>query len=127
MPRPAARSWTRFGAPARILEVLEELRRRVEHHHVGLASHALAVRLEAAVEAVELGVPLVSLGIDARGLRVALALGLLRVAVGLGHDHLALPVRVRLDLLALGLAGGAQLGGDAFAFRLHAAVYVGGD
>ena len=61
------------------------------------------------------------------GLGVALALDLLRVAVGVGDDHLALAVGVGADLLALGGAGGAQLVGDALALGLHAAIDRLGD
>src|SRR5258706_857415 len=124
MPRPAARSWSRFGAPARVLEVLEEVRRWIEDHHVGLVAQALAVGLEAAVEAEEFGIAVERLGIDARGLRVALALGFLRVAISLGDDHLALAIGVGLDLFAFGLAGRAQLVGDALPLGLHAAIDV---
>src|SRR6185369_14552519 len=55
-------------------------------------------------------------------LGVALAAHALRVAVGLGEDHLALAIGIGADLLAFGAAGRAQLVGDALPLRLHAPV-----
>ena len=92
-----------------------------------LLLEARAIGLEAAIELGELRVAAERLGVDRRGLGVALALDLLRVAVGLGDDHLALAVGVGADLLALGGAGGAQLVGDVLALDVHAAVDRLGD
>src|SRR5688572_17598041 len=81
-------------------EVLEELRLRIEHQHAAVAlAERLAVRLEAAVERVELRIGLVGLRIDRGGLGVAGAARLLRLAVRVGEDHLAVLVGVRADAL----------------------------
>ena len=75
----------------------EELARRIEHHHVGAAAEARAIGLEAAIELRELRVAAERIGVQRRGLGVALALDLLRIAVGLGEDDLALLVGIGAD------------------------------
>src|SRR6516164_3935464 len=68
----------RRGAGA--LHRTEEVRRRLDHHHVALLVEALLVGVEAAVELRELRVAAEGVRIDACGACVALALDLLRVA-----------------------------------------------
>src|SRR3546814_19366624 len=80
--------------------------------------------LQAAVEGVEAGVALVGAGVDARGLGIALAAQLLRVALGLGGDHRLLAVGLGTDLLRRLVALGAQPAGDLLALRAHAPVHV---
>ena len=113
----------RSGAPHR----LEEVAARVEDHQVRLVAEARPVGLEAAIELRELRIAPERLGEDRRCLGVAVALDLLRIAIGLGDDHLALAIGVGADLLALGGAGGAQLVGDLLALRRHPAVDRLGD
>src|SRR2546428_1297354 len=115
----AAGTWRALGAGAGLLEILEELGARIEHHDVALVPERRLVRLETAVEGIELGILTVRGGIDRRRLGVSVALGLLRLLVGVGQDHFALPIRVGTDLLRLGRALRAQLVGDALALRLH--------
>ena len=82
-PAVSRRRLLSAAAAGRILQVLEEVRTRVEHQDVALVAEALAIRLEAAVEGVELGVLLERAGVDRRRLGIALALDALRVAIGL--------------------------------------------
>ena len=125
IPRVACVTSTAAGrrpAAARLLQVLEEFRARVEHHHVALVLERRLVRFEAAIERVELGVLPERRGVDRRRLGVAFALDLLRLPVGFGEDDLALAIGVGADLLRLGAALRAQLVGDALALRFHALV-----
>src|SRR5438034_3742218 len=118
----AAGTWRALGAAAGLLEILEELGARIEHHDVALVPERRLVRLETAVEGVELRILSVRGGVDRRGLRVAVALRLLRLLVGIGQNHFALPIRIGADLLGLGRALRAQLVGDALALGFHALV-----
>src|SRR5271170_7282316 len=85
-----------------LLQILEEFGARIEHHQVALVPERRLVGLETAVEGVELRILAVGSGVDRRRLRVAVALGLLRLAVGGGQDHFALPIGVGANLLRLG-------------------------
>jgi hypothetical protein len=105
----------------------EELVVGVDHHHVALAAEGGAVGFQAAVELRKLRVAAEGIGIQGRGLGVALALDLLRVAVGFGDDHLALAVGVGADLLAFGAPLRAQFVGHLLALGLHAPVDRVGD
>src|SRR3546814_8495129 len=87
---------------------MEERSAAVEHDHAVAALERRAVRLQAALEGIEAGVAVGGLAIDARGLRVALAAQLLRVAFGLGQDHGAFAIGLGADRLRLLLALGAQ-------------------
>ena len=51
----------------------------------------------------------------------------MRVAVGLGNDHLTLPVGIGADLFAFGTALRTQFIGHLLSFGLHAAVDRVGD
>src|SRR2546427_907682 len=106
---------------------LEEVAPRVDDHQVGLAAKARPIRTEAAIEGSELRVAPERLGEQLRRFRIAVALHLLRVAIRLGDDHLALPVGVGANLFALCRAGGAQFVGDALALGLHPAIDRIGD
>src|SRR5437867_6328447 len=118
----AAGTWRALGAAAGLLEILEELGARIEHHDVALVPERRLVRLETAVEGVELGILPVRGGVDRRGLRIPVTLGLLRLLVGVGQNHFALAVGIGADLLGLGPALRTQLVGDALALGLHALV-----
>src|SRR5258705_2626154 len=107
---------------ALVLHVTEELGARIEHHHVALAAERRFVRLEAAIERVELGVGAIRLRVDRRGLRVAVALGLLRGLVRVGKDHDALAISIGADLFGFRLAERAKLVRHASALGLHARV-----
>src|ERR1700724_2676856 len=87
-----ARAALRSPAAARLLQILEEIGAWVEHHDVALVLKRCLVRLEAAIEGVELGVLPVGAGVDRGSFRVAFALGLLRQLVGVGENHLALAI-----------------------------------
>src|SRR5438067_11279944 len=109
---------TRRGlANAGLLQVLEEFRVRIEHHQVVLVVERRLVRLEAAIEGIELGILSIRGSVDPRRLGITFALDLLCLAVRIGQDNLALPVRVRTDLLRLRRALRAQLVRHALALR----------
>src|SRR5262249_26251791 len=110
-----------LAAPSRAPEIPEELRIGIEHEDIALVLEARAVSVEAAIEGVELRILAERLGVDRRGFCVALALGALGVAVCLGDDHLAVPVRLCTDLLRLGEALRAELRRNALALGLHPA------
>src|SRR3546814_382236 len=82
------------------------------------------LRREGAREGIEAGVAVGGLAVDARGLRVALAAQLLRVAFGLGQDHGALAIGLGADRLRLLVALGAQAAGHLLALGTHAPVNV---
>src|SRR6266567_5591726 len=115
----------RAFAATGLLQVLEELGVRIEHHQVALAPERRLVGLEAAVERIELGILPICGGIDRRRLGVAVALGLLRRPVRVGKDHLTLPIGVGADLLGIRGARRAQLGRDSLALRIHALIDLG--
>src|SRR5690606_8348376 len=87
------------GLAGAALEEAEELRGRVDHQQVAAIAEGRLVGAEAAVEGRELRIAPEGLGVDGRGLRVALALDALRIPVGLREDDLALPLGVRADPL----------------------------
>src|SRR5262245_34584563 len=101
------------------LHVLEEFRRRVDHQHIGPGAEAGAIRFEAAVEIEELRVLTEGHGIDRRRLGIALALQLLRVAIGFREQHFALAIGIGADLLAFRRTDRTLLVGYPLAFRLH--------
>src|SRR5690625_1037062 len=96
------------SASAGTVEVAHEARMRIDDQHALALSECRAVGLQAAIEAEELAVLTIGLGINGRRLGVAFTADLGRVALGVGHQHLALPVGVGTNLLASFLAGGAQ-------------------
>src|SRR6266699_624213 len=112
-----------LAALSRVSEIPEELGIGVEHDHVALVLEARAVRVEAAVERVELGVLVEGARVDGGRLRVALAFDALRVAVRPGDDDLALAVRFGADLFGLRKTLRPALGGDGLPFRFHAPIY----
>src|SRR5215468_1647384 len=121
---PLLRRWPRRGLYAiGLLRKLEELRARIEHQHIVLlALERGPVGLEPPVEPVEIRVLPVCLGIDRRGPGISFALDLLRLAVGVGENHLALPIGVRTDLLGFRCPQRSQFVGDSLALGLHALV-----
>ena len=75
-----SRSARRFSAVGRgALEVAEELAVGGHHHHVAFAAQRIPVRLQAAVERIELGIAVVCRGVDAPRPRLAFAADPLRV------------------------------------------------
>src|SRR5688572_20439399 len=110
LPRPLAGRLGRQAAAAAVAQGVEEFAVRLHDEHVGLAAEAGAVGLELAVELRKGRIATEGVGVQRRSLGVALALDLLRVAVGLGHDDVALLVGVGANLLALGLPRGTGLG-----------------
>src|SRR5690606_1866383 len=114
-PRPGTAPPTGRTSLPVVAQVLQERIAAVEHDHALAVLERLAVRLEAALEGVEAGVAVGGLAVDTRGLGVALAAQLLRVALGLGHDHGLLAVGLGADRLRLFLALGAQAAGHLLA------------
>src|SRR6266550_6163213 len=114
-----ARAALRSPAAARLLQILEEIRAWVEHHDVALVLERRLVRLQTAIERVELGVLPIGAGVDRGSPGVAFALGLLRLLVGVGENDLALAIGVSTDLLRLGAALRPELVGDALALGFH--------
>src|SRR5262249_25945824 len=106
-PFPAG--WKGLFAGAWGLEVFEELRVRIDHHHVRFGAEGCTVGFQAAVELVELRIAAKRFGVDGGGLGVALTLDLFRFAVGFRQDHGALLFGVGADLLGFGGTGGTQL------------------
>ena len=108
---------------AAALEEPEELVVGRQHQRGALAER-LPVGLEAAHEGVELGVPRVGLGVDARRLGVALAALDLGVPPRLGHDHLRRAIGLGPDRARLLLALRAVLSRQPIALGAHARVDV---
>src|SRR5690606_2431287 len=119
-PRAAQRSLTR-ASPV-VAEVLQERVVALQHHHRIARLEGAAVGVEAALEGEERGVAVGGLGIDARGLGVALASQHLGVALGLGQQHGLLAIGLGAHDPRLLLALGAQRGGHLAALGAHAVV-----
>src|SRR6266496_1859737 len=100
-------------AAARLLQVLEEIGARVEHHDIVLVLERRLVRLQAAIKRVELGILSIRAGVDRRSFGVAFALGFLRLLVGVGEYDLALAIGIGADFFRLGAAQRAKLVRDA--------------
>src|SRR6202171_5162522 len=115
----------RSPAAARLLQILEEIRAWVEHHDVALVLECRLVRLQTAIERIELGVLPVGAGVDRGSPGVAFALGLLRLLVGVSENDLALAIGVGTDLLRLRAALRPELVGDALALGFHPLVDLG--
>src|SRR5690606_21862202 len=107
------------GASA-FTEVAGELGIAVHDRDIAAVAEHFAIRLQAAGETVELGIGTVGGGVDLGGTAFAFTTQGLRVALGFGHDHVALPVGVGTH--ALGGFGTlrAQFVGDAATFLAHA-------
>src|SRR5215469_5909280 len=109
------RRWClRRAARGGFLEVAEEFAiGREDQENPVLAERAL-VGLEAAIEAVELGVAREGVRVGLSGGRITLAAGAQRIALGIGEDHGALPFGGRADggafLLALRAQAARRLG-----------------
>src|SRR5690606_21833618 len=85
------------------------------------------VRVEALVEAVELGILAVGLGVDGGRSGIAFAALGLGLGIGLGQDFLALAVGFRTNAFAVGGAAGPQAVGFLLALGFHAPVDGFGD
>ncbi len=111
--------------PHRIVaeQVLQEGRVRRQDQR-GLIVERHLVRLEGPQELVELRILPKGLGIDPRGLGVALAAQLGGVALGDRHDDQALPIGGRSDSARLLLALGAKLQREAVPLGAHTAVHL---
>src|SRR5579862_8712697 len=107
---------------ARVSQVAEELAVRRQHQEIAVLAEGVLVGLQAAPERVELRVARVCLGVALRRGGIAITTGALRIALGVGENHGALPLGVRLDARALLLTFGAQLVGDPGEALLHALV-----
>ena len=80
----------------------------LRHEHVLIAPDRFAIRLHAPVERVELRIRAYSVCIGLRSPRVAFAAHDFRVAIGLGEDNRALPIRVRANSFGVLRAFGAN-------------------
>src|SRR5262245_52030026 len=77
-----------------LVQIAEEIAIGVQHHHVTLVGEAFAVRLEAAVEGVELLILTEGLGVDGGGPGVAITTGFFGFAIGFGQQYAALTVGI---------------------------------
>src|SRR5207253_4868898 len=75
--RPRCRSRPTAGRA----QIAEEVRRRLQHQDIALVMERAAIRLHAAPELRKLRILAKRIGIDLRGLRIAFALDLLRIAI----------------------------------------------
>src|ERR1700757_3907325 len=126
-PNAAARSWrftppASLGSPAlvRVLEVLEELPVGSQYQQVAVLAERALVGLETAVEGVELGVLRVGVRIGLAGRRIALALDVQRIALGVGENLGAAPLGLGADTSTGALPFGAQPPGGLGEALLHA-------
>ncbi len=88
-------------AGRRTLEITEEFAVGRNHHHVAVPAERAAIRLQAAIERVELRIAVVRRGVDGRRGRVALAADALRVGQRRGDDLGTLALGLGLDDLRL--------------------------
>src|SRR5205085_10539984 len=93
------------GADARVLEILEEFRIRVHHHQIATVLETGAIRFEATIELVKLGIPAECLRIDLRRLGIALTAHIFRVTIGFSQNHRALLVGIGTNFFRLGKSG----------------------
>ena len=77
-----------------LLEISEELARRIEHQQIGLVFEYVHVGVDAAIEAEELGILIERRRIDRRGFRVAVAARFFRLPIRFGRDDYDLSVGV---------------------------------
>src|SRR6478736_503959 len=96
-------------APARRIQVLEELAFGRYDPDIAIARQRAAIRLQAAVEGIELRRLAVGLRVDARSQAITLAAQALGIARRIGKDFRDLAVRLGADAFAVGAALGAQL------------------
>src|SRR4051812_37071922 len=89
------------SALARISQVLEEIGGRLEDEDVAALVEARLVRVQAAVERIELRVLAEGFAVHGGGALIALAFHCLRLLVGIGDDDLALAIRLGADLFRL--------------------------
>src|SRR5690349_14610313 len=82
----------------RILEVLEEVRARVEHHDIALVAEALTISLQTAIERVEIRILLERLRVRCGRARIALAFDALSIAVRFSDDDFALAIGIGANL-----------------------------
>src|SRR6185369_12764057 len=83
----------------------------------------IAVRLQAAIERIELGRLAIGLRVDARRQTITLAPQTLGITPGVGQGFSDAPVGLGLDAFAFGRALGAQLVGTRAEALLHALVH----
>src|SRR5262245_27618800 len=122
-PRDSARGRVKAwrSAPRRrgVLEVVEELAVRRDHHHVAFAAQGIAVGLQAAKERKELGVAIVGLRVDARGRRLAFTADACRVRQRFRDQLGALAIRLGTHDLRLLVSLAALSARDGFEGALH--------
>src|SRR5262249_59055666 len=103
--RPRPRGECSRELPPLLLQVLQELAVRIEDEQVALGAEHLRVRVDAAIELVELGVLAESVRIDRSRLRIPVAAQLLCLSVRIRGDDHDLPIGVRANLERALLAG----------------------
>src|SRR6185312_10339634 len=125
-----ARPWmlTAVAAPwlffwRRIAEVAQERRVRLDDQHTPAILQRRPVGRKAAVKREELRILAVRMRVDGRRLRVALALHLGGIAIGIGLQHLRLAIRVGLDPGRRLLPGVAQFVGQLQPLGTHPLVH----
>src|SRR5690606_17101846 len=101
-------------------QVAEELAARIQHQYVALVGEAFTVRLQAAVEGVELPVLTVSFSIDRRRLGIANTANFLGLTIGFSQQNPLLAIGVRTNAFGQLLALGAVLAGFAGTLGAHA-------
>src|SRR6056297_2012949 len=108
---------------AGVVQVTEEITVGIQHQQVAGQPYRVPIGLDAAVESVELPVPVEGAGIDLRGDRVALTADLLRLPVRLGDENGALAVGIGAHAFSLLGAFRAQLRRHGRALLAHAPVH----
>src|SRR4029077_10469676 len=105
-----------------IAEEAEEIAIGAKHQMRVAMLHAALIGLHGAIEAEEVGVLAIGVGKDAVALGVALAAHVFRLRIGFGDQHRDVAVGPGAGLLALLAALGAEFGGLALSFGLHALI-----
>src|SRR6187399_1512862 len=114
-------------APARRIQVLEELAFGRYDPDIAIARQRAAIRLQAAVEGIELRRLAVGLRVDARSQAIPLAAQALGITRRIGKDFRDLAVGLGADAFAVGAALGAQLVAAGAEALLHALVHRAAD
>ena len=108
---------------ARIDEVPEKLRIRLQHHARVAVAEAGLIRLHRTIEGKEIGVAGERVGEDAVARGVTLTAGLLGFRLRFRQQHGHVAIGARADFLAALRTLGAELGRLALPLRLHALIH----